>query len=118
MPYWNPATGQTVTPTTENALKFELFIFDTLPLAQRWLAVRTEREDEFAPLKNASGADSLQTCQALMMDRARRWLKQAGATVPENVPVEISPTFALDAEELAGKLSPGFSVESSKYFSE
>ena len=31
------AAGQPVSPTTENALKFELFVFDALPLAERWL---------------------------------------------------------------------------------
>ena len=36
-------------PTTENALKFELFVFDALPLAERWLVVETPREEEFAP---------------------------------------------------------------------
>ena len=48
-------TGTAVQPAKENALKFELFIFDVLPLADRWTVVETSRREEFAPLKNASG---------------------------------------------------------------
>lgn len=116
VPHWNPATGETAVPDTENALKFELFVFDALPLADRWLAVRTAREDEFAPLKNATGGDSPDTCRALMVARARRWLRAAGATVSEGVPVEISPAFALDEAELRAKVSPGLSVPAARYF--
>jgi UDP-N-acetylglucosamine/UDP-N-acetylgalactosamine diphosphorylase len=110
VPYFDPATGETVTPTAENALKFELFVFDALPLADRWLAVEAKRADEFAPLKNATGNDSIETVHRLMTDRARRWLRSAGATVPDGVAVEISPTFALDADELKAKLPHGFAV--------
>ena len=43
------------TPAAENALKFERFIFDLLPLAERWLVVREKREEEFMPLKKRDG---------------------------------------------------------------
>lgn len=118
VPYWNPATGETVAPAAENALKFELFVFDALPLADRWLAVHTAREDEFAPLKNATGADSPETCRALMVAQARRWLTAAGATVAPGVPVEVSPAFALDGAELRAKVPPGTSVTAARYFGE
>jgi UDP-N-acetylglucosamine/UDP-N-acetylgalactosamine diphosphorylase len=111
------ATGETVTPEGVNALKFELFVFDALPLADRWLAVETKREDEFAPLKNATGNDSIDTCKLLMTDRARRWLTAAGVTVADGVAVEIAPTFALDAAELADKLPPGLVVDEPMYLS-
>jgi UDP-N-acetylglucosamine/UDP-N-acetylgalactosamine diphosphorylase len=118
VPHFDPATGEMITPTTENALKFELFVFDALPLAERWLAVEAKREDEFSPLKNAAGPDSLETVQAAMAAQARRWLTAAGATVPEDVPVEISPTFALDAAEVQAKLPPGTVVNEPTYFTE
>ena len=111
VPYFDPATGTRVTPTAENALKFELFVFDALPLAERWYAVSARREDEFAPLKNATGADSPETVKAALIDRARRWLTAAGADVPDGTPVEISPLYALDAAELRSKLPPGFRVD-------
>jgi hypothetical protein len=34
----------------------------------------------------------------------RAWLREAGSEVPPGIRVEISPLFALDKEELVGKL--------------
>ena len=110
VPFYDPATEKTVTPDRENALKFEMFVFDALPLAERWLAVSVRREDEFAPLKNATGADSPEAVRKAMSDRSARWLRAAGVTVPDGVPVEVRPGFALNAAECAAKLPPGFRV--------
>jgi len=103
VPYYDPVRGVRVQPEAENALKFELFIFDALPLAERTLAVATPREDEFAPLKNASGVDSLATVHELILNRNRRWLEAAGATVDVNARIEISPLVALEARDLMGR---------------
>ena len=73
-------SGQRVEPANENALKFERFIFDVLPAA-RWTVVETTR-DEFAPLKNATGADSPATVLAALIRQAADWLEHAGAVVP------------------------------------
>ena len=54
VPYLNQE-GQLIQPETENALKFERFIFDLLPLAERCLLVETSRPEEFMPLKNGPG---------------------------------------------------------------
>ncbi|HVK16477.1 MAG TPA: UDPGP type 1 family protein [Fimbriiglobus sp.] len=110
VPFYDPATGQTVTPEKENALKFEMFVFDALPLAERWLAVSVRREDEFSPLKNATGGDSPEAVRNAISDRSARWLTAAGVTVPDGVPVEVRPVFALNAAECAAKLPPGFRV--------
>lgn len=111
VPHYDPTTGETVTPERENALKFELFIFDALPLAERWLAVSVDRADEFAPLKNATGADSPEAVRQAQLDRAGRWLTAAGVANPDRHPVEISPLFALDAPELAAKLPAGCVID-------
>jgi UDP-N-acetylglucosamine/UDP-N-acetylgalactosamine diphosphorylase len=95
--HYDPTTKQYVQPITENALKFELFIFDALPRADRWLAVSTKREEEFAPLKNARGADSPEAVRNAIIARSQRWLRNAGATISNDVPVEIRPSFALEA---------------------
>jgi UDP-N-acetylglucosamine/UDP-N-acetylgalactosamine diphosphorylase len=110
VPFYDPATGESVTPEKENALKFEMFVFDALPMAERWLAVSVHREDEFAPLKNATGADSPEAVRKAISDRSARWLTAAGVTVPAGVPVEVRPAFALNAAECAAKLPPGFRV--------
>ena len=46
----------------------------------------------------------------------RGWLRQAGAEVADDVTVEISPLYALDAEELAAKLPPGTRITEPTYF--
>ena len=98
-----------VEPAKENALKFERFIFDVLPLADRWTVVETTRPDEFMPLKNATGADSPETVFRLMTRLHAGWLERAGVATHGH-PVEVSPLFALDADECRAKLSRGLEV--------
>ena len=111
--------GELVRPQKENALKFERFIFDLLPLAERCILVETSRAEEFMPLKNGSGADSPETVRQALSNLHASWLEKAGARLPrkENgdvaIPVEISPLFALDAEELVRRLSKGWSLQGS-----
>jgi UDP-N-acetylglucosamine/UDP-N-acetylgalactosamine diphosphorylase len=110
-------TGEPVNPAEPNAVKFELFIFDALPLASRSTVVETDRSSEFEPLKNAVGPDSPATVHQRMSDLFGSWLEQAGASVPRrpdgSIPfgIEISPLFALDAQELRAKLEPGMVIE-------
>jgi UDP-N-acetylglucosamine/UDP-N-acetylgalactosamine diphosphorylase len=100
-------------PATENALKFERFIFDVLPLAERWTVTATTRPEEFEPLKNAEGAESPATVRQAIIEQAGRWLEAAGATVPRNAEgkvttaLEISQLVALEAADLEGKIPPG-----------
>jgi UDP-N-acetylglucosamine/UDP-N-acetylgalactosamine diphosphorylase len=109
--------GQCVDPSEPNAIKFERFIFDLLPTAQNPLVVEVDEATHFAPVKNAPGAerDSPEKVQAQMIALHRRWLEQAGARVASSVAVEISPLFALDAEEVRRKTAPSTSVESASY---
>ncbi len=116
VPYWDPATSRVVTPEKENALKFERFIFDVLPLADRWTAVATSRREEFAPLKNATGADSPETVKAALAALVADWLKRAGAEVPAGAAIEISPLFALEPEDVAEKVKRGTVIESHTYW--
>jgi UDP-N-acetylglucosamine/UDP-N-acetylgalactosamine diphosphorylase len=94
------AAGQLIHPEKENALKFERFIFDVLPQAERWTVLSTAREEEFAPVKNKEGVDSPDSARAMMLARSARWLREAGVEVPEGVKVEISPLFAVDLQGL------------------
>jgi UDP-N-acetylglucosamine/UDP-N-acetylgalactosamine diphosphorylase len=120
VPYMDDS-GEVVQPTERNAVKFERFIFDALPLAKRWLLMETSRTKEFEPLKNATGPDSPATVRQRVSDLHADWLERAGATVrrrPDgSVPfgIEISPLLALDAEELKTKLTPGLVVEGPLY---
>jgi UDP-N-acetylglucosamine/UDP-N-acetylgalactosamine diphosphorylase len=81
-----------------------------LPLARKALAVETSRREEFEPLKNAEGENSPATVRQAMSNLYADWLNQAGIAVARRpdgsaaIPIEISPLFALDAEELRAKL--------------
>ncbi len=109
--------GAIVKPASPNAVKFERFIFDALPLADRHALVETDRAVEFEPLKNATGPDSPATVRQRMSDQFADWLEAAGARVERrsdgSVPfgIEISPLYALDAAELKAKLEPGLVVD-------
>jgi UDP-N-acetylglucosamine/UDP-N-acetylgalactosamine diphosphorylase len=91
------------------AVKFESFIFDAVPLAASPQFLQTSREEEFAPLKNAAGPDSIATCTAGMIEQHSRWLEACGVQVPREggrprYRVEISPLFAADPQTLQERL--------------
>ena len=119
VPYTDPATGQRVEPSTANALKFEQFIFDLMPMAKNALVVEGDARRTFAPLKNASGAksDSPETVRAQMSDLYRQWLEAAGAQVEPDAILEISPWFALDADELRSRIQPSTRIAGPTYLS-
>jgi UDP-N-acetylglucosamine/UDP-N-acetylgalactosamine diphosphorylase len=114
VPYYEPTRETDVQPEKPNALKFEMFIFDALPMAERWLAVETPRAEEFAPLKNATGVDSPETAKAAIGALHSDWLKRAGIDTHGHA-VEISPLFALDADELRQKIPQDFKVTGPTY---
>jgi len=101
--------GQRVEPDQPNAVKLETFVFDALPLAEKSIILEIERAEQFGPIKNATGVDSLESSQRLQVERAARWLERAGLTIPRkadgtaDATIEISPLFALDPEELVQK---------------
>jgi UDP-N-acetylglucosamine/UDP-N-acetylgalactosamine diphosphorylase len=84
--------------------KFETFVFDAIPLAQKSCCVEVVREEEFSPVKNHTGIDSPETARRAMTNLFRNWLAEAGAEVIPEAQVEISPLFALDKGELVDKL--------------
>jgi UDP-N-acetylglucosamine/UDP-N-acetylgalactosamine diphosphorylase len=112
VPYVDFASGALVEPTTPNAVKLEAFVFDAIPLAKSSIVYETRRVEEFAPIKNASGADSPATSHQIQSDRAGSWLEARGVRVPRDAEghvaarIEISPLTALDAEGLQGAELP------------
>jgi UDP-N-acetylglucosamine/UDP-N-acetylgalactosamine diphosphorylase len=113
------AAGEPVTPAEPNALKFERFIFDLMPAARNALVVEIDPAEGFAPLKNAAGAaaDTPERVQRAMIAQHRRWLAEAGVEAATGLAVEISPLFALDADEVKTKLLPGTRITAPTYFS-
>jgi len=101
--------GRAIRPARPNGVKLETFVFDVLPLAASPLVLEANRAEEFSPVKNATGLDSLETSMRDQNLRACRWVAAAGLDVPLSpdgspaVTAEISPMFALDEEELKSK---------------
>ena len=59
------ANGKFIEPDEPNVFKFETFIFDAFSIADNMSILRVKREEEFAPVKNATGVDSPETARAL-----------------------------------------------------
>ncbi len=111
--------GRRVEPSEPNAIKFERFIFDLMPQANNGLVVEVDPAEAFAPLKNAPGAttDTPEWVRRRIVELHRRWLAAAGVETGASTEVEISPLWALDADEAAGKLPRGTKIERHTYFS-
>ncbi len=115
--YIDPS-GNRIEPAEPNAIKFERFIFDLMPQARGAIVVEVDPQLAFAPLKNAPGAkdDTPESVRMQLAALHRGWLREAGAEVADDVTVEISPLYALDAEELRAKVGPGTRIEKPTYF--
>ncbi len=105
------AKGNLVEPTEPNGIKLESFVFDALPLASKSMILQTIRSEEFAPVKNATGVDSVETTRQMMVTRAADWLEPAGVSVPRKADgsadclLEIAPGFAVEKEDIKVKLN-------------
>lgn len=94
-----------------SVLKFETFVFDTIPLAKKAIFFETSRNEEFFPLKNKTGTDSIETCIDGQINLYRSWLKDLGCKDIDKIErCEISPLFAPDRAsflEIANKKLSG-----------
>lgn len=115
-------TGEPVEPAAPNAVKLERFIFDAIELASSSIVMETDRVEEFAPVKNATGVDSIETSKALQTAKAARWLEAAGVKIPRrpggepDCTLEISGLTAVSADRLErtglpASIAPGAAIE-------
>jgi len=101
------ADGNPVKPEKPNGVKFEMFVFDALPFARHPVVIETLRENDFSPVKNATGVDSPQTCRDDQLRQYARWLKAAGAPFEADqtglpaAAIEVSPLFGYDEDSFA-----------------
>ncbi len=58
--------GETKKPDSENAYKFETLILDMVRQMETCLPFEVEREREFAPIKNKTGVDSVESARRLL----------------------------------------------------
>ena len=60
--------GQYIKPSKPNGYKFEELVLDMIHLFDNCLPFEVVRENEFAPIKNATGVDSISTARQLLME--------------------------------------------------
>lgn len=65
IPYMNE-NGELVKPEEPNGYKFELLVLDMIHLLDNCLSFEVVRDYEFAPIKNKTGVDSVESAQALL----------------------------------------------------
>lgn len=58
--------GTTKKPETENGYKFETLAVDLIKLMEKVLPFEVERDKEFAPIKNKTGVDSVESAKELL----------------------------------------------------
>ena len=101
------ASGALAKPDEPNAWKFEKFVFDALADARKAVCLAFDREEEYAPVKNAEGDKSPAACRADLSRKWARWLRDAGVAVPLGADgrpahkIEIDPAFADSTDALA-----------------
>ncbi|MEX2187184.1 MAG: UDPGP type 1 family protein [Pirellulales bacterium] len=114
------AAGNLISPRGDekNAIKFERFIFDLLPAARRSIVMEVDAALAFAPVKNATGAakDTPESVKRQMVAVHRRWLESAGAEIDGEADVEVRPGFALDAADVAARLTLPCRVKTATLF--
>jgi UDP-N-acetylglucosamine/UDP-N-acetylgalactosamine diphosphorylase len=104
---WDPERGD-VEPESPNAVKLERFVFDALPMCEASILLETSRQNEFAPIKNATGVDSVESSREIQTARAAAWLESRGVEIPRDAEgkpdclLELSPRTAMFPEHLEG----------------
>jgi UDP-N-acetylglucosamine/UDP-N-acetylgalactosamine diphosphorylase len=81
--------------------KHERFVFDLVPEAERSIGMEIDRDAEFAPVKNAEGADSPASAVELAHRQYVSWLRDAGVEVDlgRDERIEISPLLGATREQ-------------------
>ena len=117
VPYLN-AQGKLISPEAPNALKAETFVFDALPLAHNPLILEASRSEQFSPVKNKTGVDSLEQSQIDQNKRAHQWLKSLGHDIPETCSIEISSRSFPRCEDLKNTKIPTFEPNQRYYLAD
>ncbi len=67
IPYMNEE-GELIKPETVNGYKFESLVLDMIHEMENCLPFEVERKKEFAPIKNKTGVDSVETARVLLIE--------------------------------------------------
>lgn len=92
--------GERVEPSTPNGYKLERFVFDAFGAAKSMVAVEARREEEYSPIKNATGAASAESGRRDLVACYRGWLDAAGTALPEgDLALELDHEWIDSAED-------------------
>lgn len=107
IPFTELTSGEQKKPESPNGIKLEQFVFDIFPRIplDKFACMEVRREDEFSPLKNATGnmEDDADTSKRDVLLQGRRWIEAAGATL-----VSEDPTAGVEVSPLISYVSTGF----------
>ena len=69
-----------MTPTSNNGIKLEKFVFDVFQFSDNFVVWECKREEEFSPLKNAEGAsqDTPKTAKEALFALHKVYLERSG----------------------------------------
>lgn len=93
VPHIDPVSGRDL--SDEPGCKYERFIFDAFPVSDGMSVLRVSRAHEFAPVKNAEGADSPATARDALEGLHTAWRASWGA--PRN-PSWVDPLESFSGE--------------------
>jgi len=107
---WQRVTGE--------AIKFERFIFDILPLAERSLVLEANKHAVYAPVKNSDGeaTNTPMMARRMIAQQHADLLRKAGVAVDPGVEVEVHPMWALDEADIAARFPSDTHIAVSTYF--
>jgi UDP-N-acetylglucosamine/UDP-N-acetylgalactosamine diphosphorylase len=86
------------------AFKFERFVFDTLPLAGKVVALEVPREEQFLPLKNADGPFGPEGVRDAYQNYWKKALKLARPDLGAPPAIEVDPALCENARDLAAAI--------------
>lgn len=89
-------------PSEPNGIKMEKFIFDVFEFAENFICLEVARDVEFSALKNADSAkkDCPSTAREDLLRLHRKYIREAGGDVNDEIDVEISPLLSYGGENL------------------
>ncbi|CAK1592663.1 unnamed protein product [Parnassius mnemosyne] len=95
-------TGVRQKPNEPNGIKMEKFIFDVFEFAEKFICLEVARDVEFSALKNSDAVkkDCPSTAREDLLRLHRKYIREAGGIIEDNIDVEISPLLSYGGENL------------------
>ncbi|XP_075989789.1 UDP-N-acetylglucosamine pyrophosphorylase mmy [Anticarsia gemmatalis] len=89
-------------PSEPNGIKMEKFIFDVFEFAENFICLEVARDVEFSALKNADSVkkDCPSTAREDLLRLHRKYIREAGGVVADDINVEISPLLSYGGENI------------------